>query len=174
MCVGCENLHTIPCSRVFMTFWHLVHTCALKRCWQNCWETLRRTCGWFSVQTLSTTPLSLPMQVLSIFMLHVVYRYISIERWGLWARDLLCKHSRWPRSYYQCRCFLERRDLCADSLVDKTFAIILQPIAFGVSLNLNLQYQSPWSLFIGTWQKRTREQDDRLRFEFEEMTLQMQ
>ena len=29
-----------------------------------------------------------------------------------------------------------------------------QPIAFGVSCNLNLQSQSPWSLFNGTWQKR--------------------
>ena len=28
----------------------------------------------------------------------------------------------------------------------------IQPIAFGVSLNLNLQSHSPWSLFIGTWQ----------------------
>jgi len=25
------------------------------------------------------------------------------------------------------------------------------PIAFGVSFNLNLQSQSPWSLFNGTW-----------------------
>jgi len=35
----------------------------------------------------------------------------------------------------------------------------VQPIAFGVSLNLNLQSQSPWSLFNGTWQKRPRELD---------------
>ena len=27
----------------------------------------------------------------------------------------------------------------------------VQPIAFGVSFNLNLQSQSPWSLFNGTW-----------------------
>ena len=50
----------------------------------------------------------------------------------------------------------------------------VQPIAFGVSLNLHLQSQSPWSLFNGTWYKRPREQDYRLRFEIEEMTLQMQ
>jgi hypothetical protein len=51
---------------------------------------------------------------------------------------------------------------------------IVQPIAFGVSFNLILQAQSLFSLFNGTWQKRSREQDYRLRFEIEEMTLQMQ
>jgi len=51
---------------------------------------------------------------------------------------------------------------------------MLQPIAFGVSFNLNLQSQSPWSLFNGPWQKRPRELDHRLRFEIDEMTLQMQ
>ena len=30
-------------------------------------------------------------------------------------------------------------------------SIYIQPLAFGVSLNLNLQSQSPWSLFKGTW-----------------------
>ena len=29
--------------------------------------------------------------------------------------------------------------------------IHIQPIAFGVSFNINLQSQSPWSLFNGTW-----------------------
>jgi len=43
----------------------------------------------------------------------------------------------------------------------------VQPIAFGVSCNLNLQSQSPWSLFNGTWQKRPRELDHQLRFEIE-------
>ena len=51
---------------------------------------------------------------------------------------------------------------------------VLQPIAFGVSFILNLQSQSPWSLLNGTWQKRPRELDYQLRFEIEEMTLQMQ
>jgi len=51
---------------------------------------------------------------------------------------------------------------------------MLQPIAFGVLFNLNLQSQSPWSLFNGMWQKRPRELDYRLRFEIEEVTLQMQ
>ena len=46
----------------------------------------------------------------------------------------------------------------------------LQPIVFGVSINLNLQSQSHWSLFNGTY----REQDHRLRFENEETTLRMQ
>jgi len=50
----------------------------------------------------------------------------------------------------------------------------VQPIAFGVSFNHNLCCQSPWSLFNGTWQKRPRELDRRLRFENEEMTLHMQ
>ena len=43
-----------------------------------------------------------------------------------------------------------------------------------MSLNLNFQSQSHWSLFNGTWQKRPRELDHRLRFEIEDMTLQMQ
>jgi len=51
---------------------------------------------------------------------------------------------------------------------------MLQPVAFAVSFNVNLQSQSPWSLFNGTWQKKPRELDHRLRFENEEMTLQMQ
>ena len=50
----------------------------------------------------------------------------------------------------------------------------VQPIVFGVSFNLNLQSQSPWSLFNGTWQKRLGELDYQLRFEIEEKTLQMQ
>ena len=49
----------------------------------------------------------------------------------------------------------------------------IQPIAIGVSFNYNLQSQSPWSLFNGMWQKRPREQDYRLRFEIQEVTLQM-
>jgi len=50
----------------------------------------------------------------------------------------------------------------------------VQPIAFGVSFKPNVQSQSPWSLFNGTWQKRPRELDYRSKFENEEMTLQMQ
>jgi hypothetical protein len=57
----------------------------------------------------------------------------------------------------------------------RVFRIVLvQPIAFGVSFNHNPQSQSQWSLFNGTWQKRLKELDHRLRFEIEEMTLQMQ
>ena len=44
---------------------------------------------------------------------------------------------------------------------------LVQPIAFGVSLNLNLQSQSHWSLFNGTWQKRPGELDQRLRFDWD-------
>ena len=50
----------------------------------------------------------------------------------------------------------------------------LRPVAFGVSFNLNLQSQSLWSLFNRTRKKRPRELHHRLRFENEEMTLQMQ
>jgi len=42
-----------------------------------------------------------------------------------------------------------------------------------VSSNLNLRFQPNWSL-NGTWQKESREQDQRLRVEIEEMTLQVQ
>jgi len=50
----------------------------------------------------------------------------------------------------------------------------VHPIAFGLSFHLNLQSQSPWSLFTGTWQKRPRQLDYRLRLEIGEMTFQMQ
>ena len=49
-----------------------------------------------------------------------------------------------------------------------------QTIAFGVSSILNLQSESHGSLLTGTWQKRPRERDQRLRFETEEMTLHSQ
>jgi len=51
------------------------------------------------------------------------------------------------------------------------FYIIVPPIPLGVSLNLNLQSQFHWFLFNGTWQKKPRELNSRLRFEIEEMTL---
>jgi len=57
---------------------------------------------------------------------------------------------------------------------DQIQMLLVRAIAFGVSFNLNLQSQSPFSLFNGTWQKRPSELDYRLRFEIEEMTLQMQ
>jgi len=40
--------------------------------------------------------------------------------------------------------------------------------------NLNLQYQPHWPLFHGMWKTRLGEQDDRVRSETEEKTLQMQ
>ena len=43
--------------------------------------------------------------------------------------------------------------------------IYVQPIACGVSFNQILQSQSIRCLFNGTWQKRPRELDDRLRLE---------
>jgi len=51
---------------------------------------------------------------------------------------------------------------------------MVQPMACGVSFNLNLQSQSPWSLFNGLWYKRPRELDYGLRFGNGEITLQMQ
>ena len=47
----------------------------------------------------------------------------------------------------------------------------IQPITFGMSLNLNLQSQYPPSLFHGMWQKRPRKLDYRFRFEIEAMSL---
>ena len=64
--------------------------------------------------------------------------------------------------------FLKNNNRCSS-----LWFTVLQPDAFGVSLNLSLQSQYPWSLFNGTWQKRPRELDRRLRLEIEEMTLQM-
>ena len=51
---------------------------------------------------------------------------------------------------------------------------ILQPIACGVSFNLNLQSQSHWCLFNGTRQRKPIGLDYRLRFEIEEMTIRIQ
>jgi len=48
---------------------------------------------------------------------------------------------------------------------------IVQPIAFRVSFNINLQSQSHWSLYNGTWENNKL--DPRLRFEAGESTLQM-
>ena len=50
----------------------------------------------------------------------------------------------------------------------------VQPIVFRVSFNLHLPSESRWSLFNGTWQKRLKKLDPRLRSETEEMTLHMQ
>ena len=47
-------------------------------------------------------------------------------------------------------------------------------LRFQVSFILNLQSQSHCSLFDGTWQKRPRELDYRLRFEKTETALQIQ
>ena len=51
----------------------------------------------------------------------------------------------------------------------------VEPIACGVSFNDRIrQSQSKWSLFNATWQKRRRGLENRLSFETEEMTPQMQ
>jgi len=83
------------------------------------------------------------------------------------SKSLLCR-SLMQKSPTKETCVLQRDT----ARVSVTWDI--QSIAFGVSFNLNLQSQSPWSLFNGTWQKRPRKLDDRLRSEIEEMTLQMQ
>ena len=57
--------------------------------------------------------------------------------------------------------------------VPRSGPLYLQPIAFVVSFNLNLQSQSYWSLFNGTYKKRPTALDYRLRFENLEMTPQM-
>ena len=46
-------------------------------------------------------------------------------------------------------------------------------VAFGVSFNLILQSESNWSLFNGTWPKKSKLLYDRLRFEVGGLTLQM-
>jgi len=58
--------------------------------------------------------------------------------------------------------------------MERPMTVDLQPIALGVSFNLNLQSQSDWSLFHGTWQKRPREIFHRMLLETEVLTLQMQ
>jgi len=56
---------------------------------------------------------------------------------------------------------------------------LLKFICFRYSLlhfecHLNLHSQSPWFLIHGLWSTRPGELDHRLKFENEEMTLQMQ
>ena len=43
-------------------------------------------------------------------------------------------------------------------------AFNVHPVALEMSFILNLQSQSHWSFFNGTWQKRPRQLDHRLRF----------
>ena len=87
--------------------------------------------------------------------------------------------NRWPSIW------ISKKDIVGErGLLETAFPMIrwkltiflIQPIAFGLSLNLNLpgQSQSHWFLFKGSWQKRPRTLDHRLKFENEEMTLQMQ
>jgi len=67
---------------------------------------------------------------------------------------------------------LLRKMTCKDTAsYGSSFAI---GSTFWVSSHLKIQSHSDWSLFKGTWQKRPRELDLRLRFEIEETTLQMQ
>ena len=54
------------------------------------------------------------------------------------------------RKVCACVCVCARARVCVCVCVTR----LLQPIAFGVSCILNLQSQSHWSLFNGTWQKR--------------------
>jgi len=56
----------------------------------------------------------------------------------------------------------------------RVYINIYRLFAFGVAFNLNLMSQSRWSLCNGTWHKRIGELNHRLRFENEEMTLQLQ
>ena len=70
----------------------------------------------------------------------------------------------YPQRHFTCQCISIRTQR----------NLSIQPIAFRVSFNLNLQSQSPWCLFNGTWQKRFKELEPRLRFETVKMTLQMQ
>ena len=60
-----------------------------------------------------------------------------------------------------------------EAAVDRCLYMYVQHIAFGVSFNLNLQSQSHWSFFNRTWQKRPRELDHGLRFQIQEMALQV-
>ena len=53
-------------------------------------------------------------------------------------------------------------------------SVDVQSIACGVAFNQILQSQSNWSLFNKTWQKRPTELKHRLRFEIEDMILDMQ
>jgi len=122
-------------------------------------------------------------------MTHSCWRHGRYKKEKNTMRDLAGK-TTWPdsfdMSYSQCECeswhAVHQSQRCSNSLCwllwipkwhSADFAV-LQPIAFGASFNLNAQSQSRWSLFNGTWQKRPRELENRLRFEIEEMTLQMQ
>jgi len=54
-------------------------------------------------------------------------------------------------------CMSNARASITDVCLHTSMRFHVQPMAFGVSFNLNLQSQSLWSLFNGTWRKRPRD-----------------
>ena len=74
---------------------------------------------------------------------------------------------------YTCIDFMKYSLWKQDIYVVDLYEFDVQPIAFGLQFNLNLQSQYPWSLFNRTWQKRPRELECRMGFENEEMTLKI-
>jgi len=76
---------------------------------------------------------------------------------------IVCVHKCTCVCVHKCTCVCVHKCTCK-----------VQPIAFGVSFNLNLQSQSHSSLLNETWQKRPNELNHSLGFETEEITHQMQ
>ena len=93
-----------------------------------------------------------------IYTINDLYVYIHYQRpihWGREQAGASCRRIEYTLFVYTLFVYI----LLVFTLFVYTlfvytlFAYILyvQPIAFEVSYNLNLQSQSPWSLFNGTW-----------------------
>jgi len=89
---------------------------------------------------------------------------------------LTVNSSCWHVSLYENDMFLLRnivsfishfckRDLPLEGAYFVSYKVTIQPIAFGMPFNLDLQSLSQLSLFNGTWQMRLREPNHRLRFQ---------
>ena len=109
--------------------------------------------------------------------------YVTVNSYGvatisrlLKIIGLVCKRALWKRRDSAKETYIFKAGTHRSHPI-RVFVLVsrkVQPIAFGGSFNLNLQSQSHWSLFIRMWQNRPRELDHQMRFEIEEMTLQMQ
>ena len=128
---------------------------------------------------------------------HVVFSWGAFDRSSdMRELKLICANSNWYARTQTELCYVAMRDdslMCVMSMIhvcdvnnscvgydslyvwhDPFTCLTWQPTTNGVSLNLNLQSQSNWSLFNGTWKKRRRELDNRLRFEIGETKLHTQ
>ena len=148
------------CLVFYTVFWCVVMRCSVLRCDAVCYSSLSRIheysyCKCVYLYVCGVAMISKLLKNIGLFC-----RISSLLK-GSFAKETYVFREPTNRSHLILR-------MC------KFLIMQVQPIAFGVAFTINLQSQSHWSLFNRTWQKRPRELDYRLRFEIEEMVLQMQ